>query len=424
MARDPVAEIQQVERALLAPERRVRRDPAATDAPAELTVEAVRRRREALLSSPFSFFRGTFHLMAHDLAQGRVERGEARAPEGLVVGDLHLENFGVYRGASGAFCFDVNDFDEVGWAPIDLDVKRLCTSALLLPSLPERARLAIARAAADAWADGLTRLGGRFPIAPFDREHADGVVRELLEEGASRRPRELVGKVTQGRRHDAFEQGPKLARPEKRWRSAVARTLVEYLDALDQLKARLPGDEWELLDVAYRFKGTGTLGRLRFDALIGRGEQRRILEFKEARPSALDEARGHASGTPRARVQTAAIRRLQGDPWPHVASTRLRSFSALGRELEPGEQKVSLERLARDGAPRPAELRSWARQCGEVLARLHARANAPLLLNARWSPREAARHAVEFAASYATQVRRDHAQLCATVSPEPAEVRP
>ena len=38
-----VHDLGSLERALLAPERRVRRDPAATDAPAELTVEAVRR---------------------------------------------------------------------------------------------------------------------------------------------------------------------------------------------------------------------------------------------------------------------------------------------------------------------------------------------------------------------------------------------
>src|SRR2546428_11572105 len=101
----------------------------------DLTAEALRRKLDALASGPFSFLRGTFHLMAADVIQGRVPGAAPLAPEGLVVGDLHLENFGTYRGASGELCFDVNDFDEVAPGPLDLDLKRLCTSAMLLPGI-------------------------------------------------------------------------------------------------------------------------------------------------------------------------------------------------------------------------------------------------------------------------------------------------
>lgn len=409
MPRDPLAEIESSHRAMARADRLVRPEGGGDD----LTAEALARKAEALARSPFSFFRGTFFVMARDLLQARVQHGAPLAPEGLVVGDLHLENFGAFRGASGRSVFDVNDFDEVGWAPIDLDLKRLCTSALLLPSLPQRARLGLARAAAEAWAAGITRLGGRFPIAPWDREHADGLVERLLEESEEAAEDALLEKLAPGRRHDAFAQegAPrKLCRPEARWRRTVGRAVEGWASSLAALKAELPGD-WALLDVAYRFKGAGSLGRLRFDALIGRRGERRLLELKEARPSALDEARGAVPEVARARVQTAAIRRLQGDPWPRVASTSLGARSALGRELESGEEKLDTEALVEAGREAPAKLRSYARQCGEVLARLHARANAPLLLNARWSPEEAAAAAVEFAVGYAAVVEADHARF-------------
>src|SRR6267378_2883078 len=126
MPRDVLAEIVAYNRPGLGPEAQ--------------TAEALRRKLAALASTPFQFFRGTFHLMADDLFKSRVSLAQGAAPEGLIVGDLHLENFGVYRGQSGALVFDVNDFDDVGFGPIDLDLRRLCTSALLLPDVAPEVR--------------------------------------------------------------------------------------------------------------------------------------------------------------------------------------------------------------------------------------------------------------------------------------------
>ena len=88
MPRDVLAEIIAYNRPGLGPEAQ--------------TAEALRRKLAALASTPFQFFRGTFHLMADDLFKSRVSLAQGAAPEGLIVGDLHLENFGVYRGQSGA----------------------------------------------------------------------------------------------------------------------------------------------------------------------------------------------------------------------------------------------------------------------------------------------------------------------------------
>jgi len=383
--RDPIGEIAAYNEPLVGPQRRIER----VDAPgSDLTAEAMGRKLEALARSPFSFFRGTFHLMALDVLRGRVDNHEPRAPEGLIVGDLHLENYGAYRGASGALCFDVNDYDDVGLGPVDFDLKRLCTSALLL-DMARPQRVAAAKAVAEAWASAIDRLGGRFPVQPWDESKAEPPVRDLLAD--------------KGRKEAKLPALDPLrcARAGGIWEKRVLDSIHTWQESLAQHKAELPG-KWGVLEVVYRFKGTGSLGRYRFQALIGHGAERRIVEIKEARSSALDLARGIDVPGHRGRIQSASIRRLQGDPWPHVASTSIAGLPALGREAQTEEKKLRAEDFQ-------AQLEAWCRQCGEVLARLHARANAPALLSAIWKPGDAAKAAVKFAESYAKAVEADHA---------------
>ena len=274
-ARDVVAEIIDYNRPLTDEPHRVRDEDGK-----DLTAEALARKLEALARSPFAFFRGTFHLMSRDLLQERVPGAKGAAPEALIVGDLHLENFGVYRGSAGSLCFDVNDFDDVGLGPADFDVKRLCTSAFLLPGVSASARAAAARAIAGGWAEAIVRLGGRYPVAPYD-DKAESPVKELLREHGSKTASQLIVKAAPGAGHRQFESASaprKYARVGKAWQHLVEKSFEEYLEMLKQLKVALK-HSWSPLDVAYRFKGTGSLGRLRFSVLIGAGDERRIVEI-------------------------------------------------------------------------------------------------------------------------------------------------
>ena len=387
MPRDVVAEIVEYNLPGLGPE-----------AP---TAEALRRKLAALAATPFQFFRGTFHLMADDLFKSRVSLAQGAAPEGLIVGDLHLENFGVYRGQSGALVFDVNDFDDVGFGPIDLDLRRLCTSALLLPDVAPKVRLEVAVAIAQAWLQELRKIGGRFPVPAWTEDRAEGPVAGLLQQSARRMQEDLISKAAPD--GERIADGPKFAHVDQHWWDLAREAFSEYVEHLRALRAPDAPKGWDVLDVAYRFKGTGSLGRMRFTLLLGQGRSRRLVELKEARPSAMDLARGRSPDRERAHVQTAAIRRLQGDPWPRVAATRLGETSALARENEPEERKIDGDWLARDAA----DLQLYGQQCGQVLARLHARMNAPGLLGADWSPEDTARTAVEFAERYSVQVEAD-----------------
>lgn len=47
-----------------------------------------------------------------------------------VCGDLHLENFGSYKGDNRLVYFDLNDFDEAALAPANRELIRMVASLL------------------------------------------------------------------------------------------------------------------------------------------------------------------------------------------------------------------------------------------------------------------------------------------------------
>ncbi|HAN57343.1 MAG TPA: DUF2252 domain-containing protein, partial [Betaproteobacteria bacterium] len=59
-----------------------------------------------LRSNPFVFLRGTCHLFYDRLPRDRVLD---RAPLTWICGDLHIENFGSYKGDNRLVYFDMND---------------------------------------------------------------------------------------------------------------------------------------------------------------------------------------------------------------------------------------------------------------------------------------------------------------------------
>ena len=78
--------------------------------------------------NPFSFLRGTCHLFHEDWPR---EPLLDKTPLAWICGDLHLENFGSYKGDNRLAYFDLNDFDEATLAPCARDLARLITSVLV-----------------------------------------------------------------------------------------------------------------------------------------------------------------------------------------------------------------------------------------------------------------------------------------------------
>ncbi|NJK53097.1 MAG: DUF2252 family protein, partial [Leptolyngbyaceae cyanobacterium SU_3_3] len=69
-------------------------------------------------TNAFVFLRGSCHLFYEDLpTDSRLDA----APHTWICGDLHLQNFGSYKGDDRLVYFDINDFDEAALAPCTWD---------------------------------------------------------------------------------------------------------------------------------------------------------------------------------------------------------------------------------------------------------------------------------------------------------------
>jgi len=79
----------------------------------------------AMRGSALAFFRGTCHLFYEDWPPDSPLND---APLAWISGDLHIENFGSFRGDNRLVYFDINDFDEAVLAPATWEVARLLTS--------------------------------------------------------------------------------------------------------------------------------------------------------------------------------------------------------------------------------------------------------------------------------------------------------
>ena len=88
--------------------------------------ELVPIRYGRMLVSAFTFYRGAALVMASDLASTPHSGLEAQ-----ICGDAHLSNFGLFASPERALMFDVNDFDETLPGPWEWDVKRLGASVVI-----------------------------------------------------------------------------------------------------------------------------------------------------------------------------------------------------------------------------------------------------------------------------------------------------
>lgn len=316
--------------------------------------------------SPFAFLRGTAHLF-----HARVQRRGVlkTSPPAWCCGDLHLENFGSYKGDNRLAYFDLNDFDEAALAPAAWDLLRLLTSLWLAAdawrlSSDDTARMA--RAVVDAYADALA-TGKAYWL---ERETASGPVQALLEQLGQRKRADFLA-----RRCEPATQGGRRRRLRIDGQRLLAASPADQQRVTDFMRgfAQAQPDPrfFDVLDVARRVAGTGSLGLARFAVLVrGKGglDGQYLLDLKQAVPSTLAPAGGCKQpgwGDEARRVVTVQ-RRLQAVSMAFLHAVRFEGQPFVLRGLQPSEDRLDLARLSahrRDGAESLAtmgRLVAWA----------------------------------------------------------------
>ncbi|TYZ47179.1 DUF2252 domain-containing protein, partial [Ralstonia solanacearum] len=138
--------------------------------------ERLTRKLAAMADDPFSFFRGTNHLYAASVADSPLLHEASRT---LVCGDLHLENYGSFKGDNGLVYFDMNDFDEALCAPFTVDLVRVLSSLQVAArswKLADEDAHNLCRRFVDTYAAALVDGKPRW----VERATAVGIVRDLL----------------------------------------------------------------------------------------------------------------------------------------------------------------------------------------------------------------------------------------------------
>ena len=244
--------------------------------------ERVTIKYSAMRADPFVFLRGTCHLFYDRLPKNGIFKS---APYTWCCGDLHLENFGTYKGDNRLAYFDINDFDEAALAPATWELARLVTSILVCAhsyGISNENAQVLSTQFLDAYAVALSIGKSRW----VERETANGMVKELLDQLQLRTRADFLNDRTQkkGKMRCFRLDGKKTLPVSEERRTQVTKFMRDF--AQNQHHAAF----YNLIDVARRIAGTGSLGVDRYAILVeGKGspDQNYLLDLKQALPSSI-----------------------------------------------------------------------------------------------------------------------------------------
>lgn len=374
--------------------------------------DLVRLKFRRMASDPFAFFRGTDHLFAGDWS--RLAPPDV-GPSVLICGDLHLENFGAYRADDGVYLYDINDFDEAIVAPCSLDLVRCTTSILLAAQIWKHTPVQAMRnllAFLDRYRTTVASSVGEGHVGEMALDTASGPIWSLLQKPAHGDHAAYLARFTR----KVGDGARRLERTSGRFRSIGRKRCEPVREAVEQ-HGKESGEPkgFEVLDVAFRIAGIGSLGVERYALLVkdGRTGSERILDIKEVRPSALlpcasGEVQPDDGGSEAGRV-VRAQRQLQARPTARLDVLPIKGKLYRLRELIPEENRTGLEQLR----TRPKRLRRAVAIAGRLTAWAHVRGShideqeraAALLI---WSAGPGLDAVIASAIRYADQTRRDY----------------
>ena len=230
---------------------------------ADVSRRLLEKKHRKMADGPFPFLRATFYRWVEQWP--KVCRRLARRDEDvlLAVGDLHVENFGVWKDSRGQHVWGVNDFDDACELPFTSDLVRLAASVALaaeqqhVKTSPRR----FCKWLLGGYRAGLRRKGETIRV----RQH------------------ETLRVLTEGTGEDAAQF----------WKRKLDSKELDRADLPKGLESMFRASFPRGAELAFREQrnpgGLGSLGRRRYTALVKgrRGGRHDAREAKALVPSAL-----------------------------------------------------------------------------------------------------------------------------------------
>ena len=235
-----------------------------------------------MTENAFRFYRGTCHLFYEDLAKNMSWKDTTRA---WISGDLHLENFGSYKGNNGIVYFDLNDFDESIQAPATWELCRFLTSIYVGASVAgydNKAADHLCRKALQVYRD--TLLLGKPVIV--EKQTASGLLRYFLQQVQQRKETDFM------KTRVSFEKKkqPALIIDHKKTYPVTEEIKEELAKAIRKwFRKNMPERKIDVNDIAFRIAGTGSVGVERYIVLLAEGAKLHLIDLKESKASSLQQ---------------------------------------------------------------------------------------------------------------------------------------
>jgi len=373
-----------------------------------------------MLVSPFAFLRGAAVLMADDLAGTPVTGHRVQ-----VCGDAHLANFGVFATPERNLVFDINDFDETLQAPWEWDVKRLAASVAVAArnlNIDEPARSAAVEGSVRAYRKRMREFG---PMSPLDVWYERVDVQQVLAIARDARAKDLkealcVAKVRHRTSLGALPKFTTVVQGQRRIADKpplVVHDAIEDRDAeemLAQYVQSLPPDRrpllerWTIVDAARKVVGVGSVGTRCYLVLLMDHDGRTplFLQLKEANEAVTAPYAGPSEFTHQGQRVVVGQRLVQAASDIFLGWTTHEGHHYYVRQFRDMKGSVNLDVVTESG------FATYARLCGWVLARAHARSGDAAVIGGYLGRRSTFDEAVAvFADAYSYQTERDHAAL-------------
>lgn len=304
--------------------------------------DLVQLKYDLMAENMYRFYRGTCHLFYEDLAEN--EKNVPGSPVVWISGDLHLENFGTFKGDNRMVYFDLNDFDEAVLAPATWELVRIVTSIFIaFESLDIEQRKAQNMAELFLRSYATTLANGKaYYIEPGT---AKGIVHRFLEKVSKRKETRILKKRTIKKKDRLLMMmdDPRHLELDK----FLKRELMHHLNEWVIYSNDGPYN-YEVVDAVFRVAGTGSVGLKRYAFLLRslkEDEDYMLVEMKQAVASSLEpfvkvkqpEWESHAHRL--VEIQ----RRMQNVPPALLTTTSFKDDHYLVQEMQPTKDSINFK---------------------------------------------------------------------------------
>ena len=313
----------------------------------------------------FRFYRGTCHLFYDDLRKWKPIKDNTRV---WICGDLHLENFGTYRGENRQIYFDLNDFDEALLAPCTWELMRILVSIHVAGQTlgyNEKDTVKITGVFLENYIRVL-KQGKAFMV---EKDTARGVVKNLLMK-LEHRKRKVFLAQRMVRKKGMY----RLRIDHVKTYQVEEKKKNHLLSFFNEQPVNIGKKKFRITDAANRIAGTGSLGIERYVLLAfeeSLPHKYHLFDFKEASPSSsaplfIAQPAWRSEAERVCEIQ----KRVQGVSPALLLPIQYNKKSFVLKQLQPTQDKVSLE-LCRKKKKRMQDL---VATLGQVTASAHLRA--------------------------------------------------